>query len=740
MTFNQNAIAALALALAACGKSDKADQPSKSGVEQGGGATGGSDIATKKDPIKAPSRGPERAVYSLVDNRLSAHLLRSGGLVLAGGSAGFAKYTRFGNLEKIRQKTWELRQTEAEVKVARVNGKSARVDVPVTADELRGNPVIRVRVRAAAAQAFSVRVNGNKDVNAQLTEGWQTVELTPPAGQLREGENELLFFAGNAGLTVEWIQVGGTAPTGTPATFYDPATKELILPDGGGMAWYAMVPERARVSGDLSDGACEVTVRATAEDGAGADGKLVGLGSAVDLAALAGKAARIELTASGCAEARLTKAALVVPGEEPKPKRGEPPKYVVLFVMDSLRADRVRPWNAAARPDVPVFDKLAETSAVFLQHYVQGNESRVSHASLWSSLYPIKHSMIGAAEKLALSWTTVDEVAKAAGKYTAGATANGYVDPGRWGFGTAWDAYSNHIHDELGLRADDILEKGLKFVGGKQEPWFLYLGTVDTHVSWRAKEPWLSKYDPGYSGRFKDVFSGGDAGKAASGAVSLTEREIQHVRAIYDSNVSYQDEVLGKLVTKLEEAGIWDKTMLIVTADHGDEQWEEGRVGHGQSSRDMLVHVPLLVRYPPMVGAAKITEGSELIDVVPTIADALGVQMDAEWQGQSLLPLSWGAGGGYPRMSMSSMYEDSHGARIGHWKVRISGGSGLKVYDLGRDADEMKNIAADPSAHIGARLVLDPLWLLRSYNKEWKKSQWGNAANVTARFAQDLGE
>lgn len=740
MTSKHRAIAAsaLALALVACGKSGKQNQASASGTDHGGATTAGSG---KKEPVKAPSRGPERAVYSLVDNRLAGHLLRGGGLVLAGGSAGFAKYTRFGNLEKIKQKTWELRQTEGDIKVARINGKSARVDVPVTADELQGNPVVRVRVHATKAQAFSVRVNGNKDVNAQLTEGWQTVELAPPAGQLKEGENELLFFAGAGGLAVEWIQVGGAAPKDGAARFYDTTSKELVLPDGGGMAWYVMVPERGRVTGDLADGACEVTVRATGEDGGGTDGKLTGLGSAVDLSSLAGKAVRLELTASGCPEARVARAALVVPGEEPKAQRGEPPKYVVLFVMDSLRADRVKPWNPDARPEAPVFEKLAETSAVFLQHYVQGNESRVSHASLWSSLYPIKHSMIGGSEKLDLKWTTVDEVAKSAGKFTAGATANGYVEPTRWGFGTAWDAWSNHIHDELGLRADDILEKGLKFVGGKQEPWFLYLGTVDTHVSWRAKQPWLDKYDPGYTGRFAEVFSGGDAGQVASGALKLTDREIQHVRAIYDSNVSYQDEVLGKLVAKLEEAGIWDKTLLIVTADHGDEQWEDnGRVGHGQSSRDMLVHVPLLVRYPPMVGAGKFTEGTELIDVVPTIADALGVQMDAEWQGQSVLPLSWGVGGGYPRMSMSSMYEDSHGARIGHWKVRINGGSALKVFDLAHDADEMKNLAGEGSAQIGARLVLDPLWLLRTYNLEWKKSQWGNAANVTARFAQDLGE
>ncbi len=732
-------IAALALALAACGKSGSKDQSSGKAVDQGGGAAVGGGTAVAKEPVRAPSRGPERAVFSLTDNRLAGHLLRGGGLVVPAGSAGFAKYTRFGNLRKAKM-AWELRQKEGDVRVARMTGKSARVDVPLTADELRGDPVVRVRVHAPAAQAFSVRVNGNKDVNAQLAAGWQTIELTPPAGQLREGENELLFFAGSGGLAMEWIQVGGAAPGEAAAQFYDPAQQALVMPSGGGMAWYVMVPEQGRVTADLPDAACEVSVRAIAEDGASASGKLVGLGSAVELGGLAGKAARLELVAGGCPQARLGKAALVVPGEEPKAQRGEPPKYVILFVMDSLRADRVRPWNPAARPESPVFDKLAETSAIFLQHYVQGNESRVSHASLWSSLYPIKHDMIAPKAKLDLKWTTIDEVAKAAGMYTAGATSNGYVEPKRWGFGTAWDAYSNHIHEALGLRADDLLDKGLKFVGNRQEPWFLYLGTVDTHVSWRAKEPWISKYNPGYSGRFATVFSGGDAGKAASGAITLTEAEIKHVRAIYDSNVSYQDEVLGKLIKRLEEQGMWDRTMLIITADHGDEQWEDGRVGHGQSTRDMLVHVPLLVRYPPMIGAGKFSEGTELVDVVPTVADALGVPLDAEWQGESLLPLSWGVGRGYPRMSMTSMYEDSHGARIGHWKVRISGGSALRVFDLARDPDEMKNLAGQASASIGARLVLDPLWLLRANNLEWRKSQWGNAANVSARFAQDLGE
>ena len=189
-------------------------------------------------------------------------------------------------------------------------------------------------------------------------------------------------------------------------------------------------------------------------------------------------------------------------------------------------------------------------------------------------------------------------------------------------------------------------------------------------MTWRAKQPWLDKYDGGYKGRFATEY--GDDGPHGSNGKDLTEKEQEHVRALYDSNVSYQDDLLGQIQKKLEGWGIWDQTMLIVIADHGDEQWEDGRVGHGGSERETLLHVPLLIHYPPMFPAGKVTEGAEAIDIVPTIADALGVAADPEWQGTSLIPLANGVGG-YPLMSFSSQYENAHAGRIGHWKAKLMG-------------------------------------------------------------------
>src|SRR5688500_13640987 len=102
-----NAWIAALIALAACGK-DKDAASSAEAAPAPGGATPAVAKQPTKAPVKAPERGPERPVFSLVDNRLSAHLTRNGGLLVPAGSAGFAKYVRFGNTMRGAKRTWEL--------------------------------------------------------------------------------------------------------------------------------------------------------------------------------------------------------------------------------------------------------------------------------------------------------------------------------------------------------------------------------------------------------------------------------------------------------------------------------------------------------------------------------------------------------------------------------------------------------------------------------------------------------
>ena len=735
LAFSRLSIALVLIGLA-CGKNSESSANGTPPAAASGKSGGGSKTKNSTPaaiPV-APSRGPEHAVYSLIDNRASAHLQRKGGLVIPAGSAGFAKYLRF----RKSKLGWTIRAEKDGKKVAIMDGTVGRIDVPLTAEQIAGSPALRMRVHSEQGRALSIRINGQqkKEVSGQVEAGWSTVELTVPGDLFRAGENEILIFAGKGKpMAIEWLQIAGQSAGDDVPVLLGKDGKSLALPGNGGASYYVMVPDKGLVTGDLDDARCKVAIKATADGGKQVTGELVGKGSAVELGALAGQPVRLDLTATGCETARLGNAALVVPGKEPAFERGPAPKHVVLWIMDSLRADRVKPFNPKARPDTPTFEKLAESSAMFMQTYVQGNESRVSHASIWSSLYPVKHDMLSPKAKLDSKWTTIDEVAHAAGMFTSGVSANGYVAL-KWGFGTAWDKYRNHIHEGGGLKGEDVYAKAIESVTGKTGPWFLYLGSIDTHVSWYPKDPWIAKYHPPYSGRFAKRFSGEDAGKGA--ALKITDAEIEWVRALYDSNVSYQDDLLGRLLTQLAEWGIADDTMVVVTADHGDEQWEDGRVGHGGSVREILIHVPLVIHYPPMIPAGSIVEGAEIIDILPTVADALGQKIDPEWQGESLIPLANGVGRGYPRMSMASQYEGTHAVRIGPWKMRAAGSNQPQVYNLVDQPDENSDrVSKNP---IATRFLCDPFWLLRTYNSDWKKSRWGNAANVKPAFASDMGE
>ena len=754
-------VASAALLLAACGTSTADQKDPRAEVPRpvpGGSRDGGVAVrapGTAPAPAPAPAsaaepRGPERTVYSLIDNRLAAHLGRGGGLLLAAGSAGFAKYVRVGNQLKGDRPAWQMRQREGDVAVARLAGRHGQVFVPLTrAQAERG--AVRVRAHSAKGGVLRLRVRGGAPIEHRLGKGWSTLDFAVP-GQLHEGENALELISNVAGVAVAWLHVGVPALQDGDADldFHDAARQALAIPRGGRMSWFVAVPDRARLVAGVGGG-CTVRVLATADTGAKIEGTLAGPRGAVELAGLAGRAARIDLDAAGCAgdagdagdagkprepRALLTGAAIVIPGAVPEVVRGQPPKHVLFIVLDSLRFDRVRAFGPSARAETPVLDRLAAASTVFLNHYVQGHESQVSHAAIWTSMYLAKHRAARWDDSIPSRFFTLDEVARRAGKYVVGVTGNGYVRSSR-GFGKAWDKFSNHIEDDRSLGGEKILKRGLSFLEPrKDEPWFIYLGLVDTHVPWKARQPWLDRYDPGYQGRFEEAF--GD--HAVDGfPKDLTDREQAHVRALYDSNVSYQDELLGRLIEQLGAWGAWDRTMLVVTADHGDEQWEDGRVGHEAGQDDTLLHVPLLVHYPPLFPVARIEHGSEGIDLMPTIADALGVAPDAEWQGASLIPAAHGVHVDLGLVS-SSEYERQHGARIGAWKLRLVGTADPSLFDLATDPHETRNVFGAASSASGGRLVLDSMSLLRAHHAEWKKARWGNPANVSARFAADLGE
>jgi arylsulfatase A-like enzyme len=175
--------------------------------------------------------------------------------------------------------------------------------------------------------------------------------------------------------------------------------------------------------------------------------------------------------------------------------------------------------------------------------------------------------------------------------------------------------------------------------------------------------------------------------------------------------------------------------MIVITADHGDELFEERRCGHGASLRDSLARVPLVVHYPGRVAGRLVDEGTEGVDILPTILDTIGAPLPEYFQGRSLRKLAAGEGAGWTEPSFASQYEYAFAVRLGRWKARIKKGRPI-ISDMVSDPDEHTDLV--DSRPIERRYLTDHLGLYLEYREEWQKSTWGVVSNMTEAAVEGM--
>ncbi len=698
-----------------------------------------------------PARArPEHSVFDLIDNRALAHWLRDGDVLVMVGGGGVAKYLWPGK----GGRQWR-RPGYRDGEAASVPGRRARFDLSLTDEQAARTSVVSMRVHVKSPSAVTIGLNERVTSRrvrrvVSLRAGWQVVSLAIPAGRAVVANNALRLRFRDHGAAVAWIQLGAAAGVGAAPAVFDSADHSLVLTRDLAAEFYVRVPEQATLVAQINDG-CELAVEAQSQTA-----KVTGIVRAgqvrVSLAAVAGQIARLTLRVRRCDVLRISRARLVVPGTAARVTRGRAPKNIILWVMDTLRADRVRAIDPGARAETPVMESLARTGAVFRSFYVEGNESQTSHSSLFTSLYPAIHKVItaGPVENYRLSprFAAIAPLLQDAGFQTVGVTANGNVHS--WtGYRRGFEVFNNIMRDGTGRRnhgyvSGDIVYRRVISKLGRidvKRPFFLFVGTVDTHKPWVAHEPWTKRYDPGtYRGRFKTRADNQSLAIIPGTHVCtarLSARDKARILALYDTNISFQDALLGKLLHKLEEWGIRKDTMIIVVADHGEELWEYPRkCGHGSSLRESLVRVPLLVHYPPLIPRRVVEVGVDGVDVLPTILDALGrPPLDAA-QGESLLPVSHGVGTHYPRPAYASMNEMSHTMRLGRYKMWVGMAGVPALYDVTRDPDERLDLV---SKHpFAARWLRDALLTFLAHRSRWHKRTWGVSSNMTDAGARAL--
>jgi arylsulfatase A-like enzyme len=667
-------------------------------------------VETTLAPVAAPAPAPAvgaRVHYAFAKHVAQAELRQREAQLFDFGVDGDAKYTLGG---------WLGRRTESEHRegrsALRVRASSLRLQLPSDRADVER---LSLELRSFAPGTLRLQVNGRALTPVPLAgSAFEAVTVPLPAGAMRAGENtlDLRVEASSApsepGFALDFVALSGVRDTTSELAPPPPeqlaARDVLRIPSGIRLSYAFQVPARGFVRARASaaqpahltvslqrDGMPELTL-------GGIDAGPRAQPLRFDLSTFAGELVRLDLTAeNGAVQLDQPELASVEPGAEPRAQL-RPIHNVLLYVVDALRADRLAPYDPDTRVTTPGVARFLEHAAVLLRARSQETWTKPSVATLLSSLYPWQHKAITDTSVVPSEVKLLPELLRDRGFFTGAYVANGYVSD-RFGFDRGFLTYRNYIAEGRRAVARDIANDVLGWLDARprDQPFFLYVHAIDTHVPYRPPHDFLSLYDGApYDGPVDFSRSSELLEQIKLGQLPVTPRDKQHLIALYDGEVSYHDVHFDALMAGLDARGLAGDTLVIVTADHGEEFWDHGSVGHGHSLYDELLHVPLLVRLPGVTthGAA-ISEDVGLIDVAPTILEALGDTPPDSWAGHSFLPDLLGETSDAPRATVSGFMETMRAVASGRYKLIQRGLERFVLYDLARDPHETRDVAAD---------------------------------------------
>ncbi|WP_428269519.1 sulfatase family protein [Haliangium sp.] len=442
----------------------------------------------------------------------------------------------------------------------------------------------------------------------------------------------------------------------------------------------------------------------------------------VELARFAGRAVRLELAtrghrepagwgeptvfvppASGPEVAPASEVgAASPPGEAPVPRR---PRNLVLVVLDTTRADAFAPFAPQNQVRSGIFDALAEESTVFVNSYNNENWTKPSVTTILSGLYPGTHDSRWATSSLPDDIYLLSEHLQKHGLTTAAFIGNAVVSE-KFGFARGWDLFRNES-DSQRANGEYLYRNAAEWLEQNDSaPFFLYVQSVDPHTPYDVPSKYSQPYFSGdYSGVIGDTFERSEQSGIDRYSLSITNHDLDWIRALYHGEVTYQDERLGYLLDKLEERGLVDDTLIVVTNDHGEELRDHGHMGHGWTLYEEMIRAPLVMRYPPLLPPGERVDAIvEHVDLAPTILDLMGLPVMPDADGVSFLPLvNKDRPGLRPRTSVSWSRNGMRSIRVGRWKLIAGESQGwLRLFDLQADPDESEDRAEE--ALIAGRL------------------------------------
>ena len=342
-----------------------------------------------------------------------------------------------------------------------------------------------------------------------------------------------------------------------------------------------------------------------------------------------------------------------------------PATPVILISVDTLRADHLSCYQAGRRA-TPHIDSLAQPGTLFAQVSSPFPLTLPSHVALFTSTPSFVNGVQDNGIPLKAGATTLATVLKSAG-YQTGAFVGSFVLDRRFGLSQGFDVYDGplDVHDKVNAGPMErkrpgaqVAEAAMRWVERNSAgPFFLFLHLYDLHLP----------YDR--------AMGSGETG--------------------YTAELAYEDRVLGDFLTFLARRGLVEKSLIVFTSDHGEGLGDHGETTHGYFVYQSTLHVPLVIHWPagfPRFSKQRVDEPASLLDVAPTILDAVGIPRPATMRGRSLI-----GGGAAADVYAESVYGRNHfgcatlrSLRAGRYKFIQT--PKPELYDLANDPHEQHNL------------------------------------------------
>ena len=422
---------------------------------------------------------------------------------------------------------------------------------------------------------------------------------------------------------------------------------------------------------------------------------------------------------------------------------------IVLISIDSLRFDHLGCYGYM-KPTSPNIDRIASEGVRCESALSTTSWTLPAHVAMMTGLFDSTHGVVDNGLRLSESRPTLASVLRANGYQTAGFFGGPYLHPA-FGFGHGFDHYescmsptadgaapsaasgdhdSTRAADANGATMPDRRASSLVPPGGSElershadvtgprtveavtrwlehsagdRPLFLFVHLWDVHYDYDPPREYAELFDPGYDGTLDahDLMHNPEVND------HMAPRDLDHLVALYDGEIRFTDDNLARILAAVDAKRRSPNTLLVVTADHGEEFFEHHGKGHQRTLFDEVVRVPMVVRWPGHISAGRVVPDQvRLVDLVPTLCAAAGVADPPRVQGRDIMPL-WRGRTLPAAPAVCELLVDKKDMRaLRTNELKVLDYRHLHVrfgYDLVRDPSEQLRLAAD-TRRIGVAL------------------------------------